>query len=494
MKLFLKKPARPAAPAALLALLLVAAAGCGREKEGDQPDKVYEVERGSFNIVISANGTLDAIKRYLIESPPVSKQGLDIIEAVDDQTVLKKGDQIVAFSDAKYLDELESKEVEIEEAEKNLMLLQQDMQMNVADSVSLIKKATDTQRVAVESLEKYVNEDAPLQKKDLIADVETARQNVIAEQENLTQLREDLLSASMGDETARLKIESQIETSETKIESLENTEEREVYNLRIFKQYTYPQKSREYERNLVKAEMDLQKELVNAAAQRVQIDRKISAQQRKLDTLRRQRLDLIENIGMLRVIAPVDGVITYGDPDPRRRRREQKDITVGASMRPSEIIGSIPDMSQLVVNLDIPEATRPKIRASMRAEMRVKALPNLRLSGAVSRISDMASNLNYWDRTSPKIYETVISIDQNFEVLRPGMTVEVDMISETVDNVLFVPVEALFVKEGEVFCRVKKTSAPEERKVRTGRSSSSFVEITEGLEPGDKVLLSREEL
>lgn len=492
MKLFSKNLIRPAAQAALLGLLL-AAVGCGGDKEGDQPDKVYEVERGSFNIVISANGTLDAIKRYLIEAPPVSRQGLDIIEAVEDQAVLKKGDQIVAFSDAKYLDELESKEVEIEEAEKNLMLLQQDMKMNVADSVSLIKKATDTHRVAVESLEKYVNEDAPLQKKDLIADVETARQNVRTEQENLVQLREDLLSASMGDESARLKIESQIESSEAKIESLKNTEEREVYNLRIFKQYTYPQKLREYERNLVKAEMDLQKELVNAAAQRVQIERKVSTQQRKLDTLRRQRMDLIGNIGMLRVTAPVDGVITYGDPDPRRRNREQKDISVGASMRPSELIGSIPDMSRLVVNLDVPEATRPKIRLGMRAEMRVKALPNIRLSGEVSRISDMASNLNYWDRTSPKIYGTVISIDQNLEVLRTGMTVEVDMISETVDNVLFVPVEALFVKEGEVFCRVKKASGPEERKVRTGRSSSSFVEITDGLEPGEKVLLSREE-
>jgi multidrug efflux pump subunit AcrA (membrane-fusion protein) len=73
------------------------------------------------------------------------------------------------------------------------------------------------------------------------------------------------------------------------------------------------------------------------------------------------------------------------------------------------------------------------------------------------------------------------------------MTVDVDMISETVDDVLFVPVEALYVTEGEIFCRVKKAIGPEERKVRTGRSSSSFVEITEGLEPGDKVLLSREE-
>ncbi|HKL20722.1 MAG TPA: efflux RND transporter periplasmic adaptor subunit, partial [Tichowtungia sp.] len=223
-------------------------------------------------------------------------------------------------------------------------------------------------------------------------------------------------------------------------------------------------------------------------------ERRISTQQRRLDMLRRQRKELIDNIGMLEISAPVDGVITYGDPDPRRRRREQKDITVGASMRPSEVIGSIPDLSRLVVNLEVPEATRPKLRIGMRAEMRIKALPNVRLSGEVSKISDLASHLNFWDRTSPKIYEAVISIDQNLEVLRPGMTVEVELISETVDNVIYVPVEALFVQEGEVYCRVKKAMGPENRKVKTGRSSSSFVEITEGLEPGEKVLLSREDL
>ena len=493
MMLFFTSLFRGGARLALLGLFF-AAAGCGGSKDGDQPDKVYKVARGSFNIVISANGTLDAIKRYRIDSPPVAKQGLDIIEAVDDQTPLKKGDLILAFSDEKYLDALESKEAEIEEAEKNLMLVKQDMQMEASDSIGKIVDATDSYRVASESFEKYTNEDAPLQKKDLIADLEAAQQNLLAEKATLAQLKDDLLSASMGDQSAQLKIASQIDSSKKKIESLENEAERKAYNRRIFKQYTYPQKTREHQGDVVKAEMTLRERLLDAAAERVKVERKISTQQRKLDMLRRQRKELIDNIGMLRIIAPVDGVITYGDPDPRRRRREQTDISVGVSMRPSEIIGSIPDMSRLVINLDIPEATRPKIRVGMQAEMRIKALPNIRLSGAVSRISDMASHLNYWDRTSPKIYPTVISIDQNDLALRPGMTVDVDMISETVDNVIFVPVESLFVKEGEIFCQVKKAAGPEERKVITGRSSSSFVEITEGLEPGEKVLLSREKL
>jgi multidrug resistance efflux pump len=476
-------------------VLLLLAAGCGdQNKEKDQPDRVCDVVRGDFNIVITANGVLDAVRRYKIEAPSSSKQGLDIIEAVPDQTVLKKGDLIVAFSDESYLDELESQVIKIEEAEKNLMILQQDYQMKIADSVSTIKNATDAHRISKEALEKYVNEDAPLQKKSLNQEVENARQDVEEEQRNLAVLKASLLSASMGDEEARTAIEGKVETSEQKIDDLESKAVKAAYDLRIFKQYTFPQQSRKLEQGLVKAEMDLQKQLVNAAAQRMQLEGKIKTQERLLHTLNQQKQDLLDNIAMLRITAPVSGTISYGDPNPRRHSlSKQKEIAVGVTMNRGEIIGSIPDLSRLIVNVDIPEVSRSKIAQGMRAEMRIKALPNLRLSGVIERISDMAMNLVFYDMSSPKVYPTVISLDQNDPSLRPGMTVEVDMISEVISNVLYVPVEALYVKEGNVYCNLKKPVGTEERQVVIGKSSSSYVEIVAGLQEGDRVLLNREE-
>ena len=477
-----------------LAGSLLATTGCDKNKTNKkQPDQIYEVVRGDFNIVVSVSGVLDAVKRYLIEAPSVSRQGLDIIEAVNDQTVLKKGDLIVAFSDESYLEELENKTVEIEEAKKDLMVLQQDYQIAIADIVSSIKSSTDTHRQSKEAYEKYLYEDAPLEKDNLRLSLATARQNVEEEKGNLSTLKTSLLSASMGDEAAREQIESQIESSEQKIEELKRTEEKAAYNLRIFKQYTFPQQSRKLEQSKTKSEMDLQKQLVNSAAKRVQLDAKITAQKRRLNTLEQQHKQLIENIEMLKVTAPVAGTISYGDPNPRRRFGEQKEIVVGTTMNRREVIGSIPDLSQLIVNVDIPEASRSKVKTGMRAEMRIKALPNLQLSGMVQKVADMATNLNQWDPSSPKIYPTVIRLDQTDSALRPGMTVEVDMISEVISGVLFVPVEALFVKEGEVYCNVIKAIGPEAHKVTIGRSSSSYVEILDGLKEGEHVILSREE-
>lgn len=477
-----------------IAACLLAITGCGEKKDAkSQPDQVYEVVRGDFNVVVSVQGALDAVKRYIIESPSISRQGLDIIEAVPNQTQLAQGDLIVRFSDESYLVELENETVEVEEARKDLMVLEQDYQIAQADIISSIKSSTDSLRQANEAYEKYVYEDAPLEKDNLLLSSKNARMAVDEEQENLASLKTSLLSVSMGDAAAQTQLENQVSASEQRIEELKRAEDRASYNMRIFKQYTFPQQERRLEQSKTRAEMDLQKQLVNAAAQRIQLDARLEAQRRRLSNMVRQKEQLLENIDMLEVTAPVAGTITYGDPNPRRRYGEQKEIVVGTTMQRREVIGSIPDLSQLIVNVDIPEASRSKVKVNMRAEIRIKALPNLKLSGVVQTVADMATNLAEWEPSSPKVYPTVVRLDQTDPSLRPGMTVEVDMISEVIEDVLFLPVEALYVKEGEVYCDVVKAVGAEPREVTIGRSSTSYVEILEGLNEGERVMLTREE-
>jgi len=73
--------------------------------------------------------------------------------------------------------------------------------------------------------------------------------------------------------------------------------------------------------------------------------------------------------------------------------------------------------------------------------------------------------------------------------LMPGMTMRVEIIVETVTNVLHLPIEAVFQREGKTFARVKGVTGVEERPVTTGRTSNSFVEILSGLEEGERVTL-----
>ena len=101
----------------------------------------------------------------------------------------------------------------------------------------------------------------------------------------------------------------------------------------------------------------------------------------------------------------------------------------------------------------------------------------------------MATHILHWDRNSPKIYATEISTDAADKRLMPGMTMRVEIIVEEVNDVLYIPVEAVYNREGQKYCNVRTLTGLTERTVETGRSSNDYVEITLGLKQGEEVFL-----
>jgi multidrug efflux pump subunit AcrA (membrane-fusion protein) len=72
------------------------------------------------------------------------------------------------------------------------------------------------------------------------------------------------------------------------------------------------------------------------------------------------------------------------------------------------------------------------------------------------------------------------------------MTVQLEIIIETIKEALYVPIEAVYTREGASYIKIETgKDAFEERKVKTGRFSADFIELTEGVKEGDRVLLIR---
>ena len=185
--------------------------------------------------------------------------------------------------------------------------------------------------------------------------------------------------------------------------------------------------------------------------------------------------------------APIDGIVSLGAAS--RRGREQKEILIGTSVSPQEVVARIPDLTQFLVRCDIPEIYRSRISVGQSAMLKNAALPNLNMKGTIEEIASMSQRLLQWDSRSPRVYETKISTNNADPRLMPGMTVEVEILVDTVKSVFFVPVEAVYNKEGKAYCKVQRSFSLEETEISTGRASDSYVEITEGLKEGDVVLL-----
>ena len=71
------------------------------------------------------------------------------------------------------------------------------------------------------------------------------------------------------------------------------------------------------------------------------------------------------------------------------------------------------------------------------------------------------------------------------------MSVQVELVSKILNDVLFVPIEAVFEEAGNLIVYQKTSSGPEKKVIKIGESNNNYVQVVEGLEEGDEVYLYR---
>jgi len=129
----------------------------------------------------------------------------------------------------------------------------------------------------------------------------------------------------------------------------------------------------------------------------------------------------------------------------------------------------------------------------MPASVRVDASPEKPLRGHVRTVATVASSSDFMT-SDVKVYQTVVSIDDEPVGLKPGMSAEVTIhVDNTLENVLAVPVQAVI--GGAESGRTRKVfvmtpDGPAEREVQLGLSNEKMAEVKSGLQAGDQVVVN----
>jgi len=90
-------------------------------------------------------------------------------------------------------------------------------------------------------------------------------------------------------------------------------------------------------------------------------------------------------------------------------------------------------------------------------------------------------------------YKITLELTKDDDRFKSGMTANIDIISQKKDNVLTVPQRAIISKNGQRFIKILQNEASREIEVKTGlKSSDSYIEILQGLNLGDQVIVSEE--
>ena len=145
------------------------------------------------------------------------------------------------------------------------------------------------------------------------------------------------------------------------------------------------------------------------------------------------------------------------------------------------------------VVLRIHEAQTDKIHLGQRAIVTAEGISGKHYTGEITKIAVLADSQNRWLNPNLKEYDTEITLDENSYELKPGVTARAEILVRQVENVIAVPVQAIYSRSGHTYVFVgknEKVAKPVE--IEAGHSNDQFVEIRSGLKEGDRVLLAHD--
>lgn len=212
-------------------------------------------------------------------------------------------------------------------------------------------------------------------------------------------------------------------------------------------------------------------------------DLKVQAAERTVQE-RNQGLSLIE------LKAPVSGTVFA--PYTRLNWQRTK-VAPGVVARPGDKILEIPDLSKYHVTVYVRQRDAAMIKAGDEVVVTPLILPEKQITGRVLKRDEFATTRNErLDEAGPagslKEYKVEIEMDEAPEQLRPGNSARVEISSSLADDAVQVPV--IYVhREEEGGPWVVTLEDGSTREVKLGRTNLTHVEITEGVRPGEHVVL-----
>jgi HlyD family secretion protein len=156
----------------------------------------------------------------------------------------------------------------------------------------------------------------------------------------------------------------------------------------------------------------------------------------------------------------------------------------GDAARAGQAIAQIPDLSNWEVTARIPESDRGHIAPGQDVTVTVAAVPGHEFKGRIKSLGPSSGAA--WERT----FECRIALENTSPELRPGMSSNVLITADTLDDVLWIPSQALFGSDGRSFVYIHTADGFTPKDVQLVRRSESQAVIT-GVNEGSVVALSR---
>lgn len=241
-----------------------------------------------------------------------------------------------------------------------------------------------------------------------------------------------------------------------------------------------PATIRQAEIELEKAQRALSQSKNNYLLRHRQAGESMAEASINLQSYRRRFQELQDVLNNFVITAPAQGMVIY-----HREWNGQK-RGVGSFIHTRDLtVATLPDLSSMRSRVYINEIDISKIKPGQNVRISIDALPGSRYSGEVIQIANVGQQLANSDS---KVFEVLIALNENDNLLRPGMTAGNVIVTGAFSDELYIPLEAVHIDENIPYVF---TAGGIRQVIVTGQANGDYIIVEQGLLEGDRILLTK---
>jgi len=195
-----------------------------------------------------------------------------------------------------------------------------------------------------------------------------------------------------------------------------------------------------------------------------------------------------QNIEKMKIHAPMDGLVAIEKNESSGDDWDTSswhDYREGDQTTPGTTIARIIDPGEMEVSAKLDERERNNVKVGQAAEIQFDALPGQIFKGTVKTLGGMASK-GFFEGGQAGHFEITVQVQGSNSLLRAGFTVKLVIAGELRKDVLYVPRQAVFMKDGKRLVYVRNGSGFDSREIKVTGETASRAAV-DGLASGTEV-------
>ena len=376
-----------------------------------------------------------------------------------------------------------------------------------------------------------VKEGDRVRKGQIVARIEAVQANadVQSQKASVASAEADSASSEAGLAVQDMTIRTQqatIDRTKSDLELAKTNFDRydQLFKAGVVPKADYDQRKAAYDSQLASLR-EAELRLEQLKSQRAQTLAQITSSQRRVAQAQAGLVRVSDILAKHDVVSPLDGIVT------NLPVRLGETVVPGVQNSAASAVMTIADMSLITAEVKVDETDIVNLELGQKADVTIDAVPDRTFHGHVIEIGNTAilrstgqvASSSATSSTEAKDFKVVVALEDPPDEIRPGLSCTAKIVTATRKDVLAIPIQALTIRQqgelddaaaaaskqkqkdnGQAPVNLATEKARREeitgvfviskekadfRKVETGITGSTDIEVLKGLEPGEQIVI-----